>query len=132
MDDVEKPWMWKEPFDFIHSANIEQGIHDWPAYVKRIFDHLTPGGVVQLQETKALFESDDNSIPKGGAIELHCNRYLEAAEVAGLENVAPELESYLLNAGFVDVRVVVKKLPLAPWPKDPRKKVRWRSSSEAV
>lgn len=79
--------------------------------------------MVQLHESHIVFESDDDSIPKGGAIDTHCARFLKAAEMAGLKNVCPELEGYLLDAGFVDVRVVIKKLPLSPWPKDPRKKV---------
>ena len=30
---------------------------------------------------------------------------------------------YLEEAGFQDVKVVVKKVPINPWPKHPRKKV---------
>lgn len=40
VDNVEKEWMWKKPFDFIHSANIAQGIHDWPTYAKRIYESV--------------------------------------------------------------------------------------------
>lgn len=123
VDDVEKPWLWKEPFDFIHSANIAQGIRDWPTYTKRIYDQLTPGGVVQLRESELLFKTDDDTIPKGGAIDKFVAKFTEAIGLAGLKNVCEDLEGYLLDAGFVDVRVVVKKLPIGPWPKDPKKKV---------
>lgn len=37
-----------------------------------------------------MFESDYDGIPKGGAIEQHCNRYREAAKMVGLESVVPE------------------------------------------
>ena len=33
-----------------------------------------------------------------------------------------KLEPYLMEAGFSDVRVVVKKLPLGPWGRDAKKK----------
>ena len=38
VDDLERPWLFKEPFDFIRSANIAQGIRDWPTYTKRIYE----------------------------------------------------------------------------------------------
>lgn len=38
VDGIEKPWMWKEPFNFIHSANLAQGIHNWPQYARRIYE----------------------------------------------------------------------------------------------
>ena len=65
VDDLEQPWMWKKPFDFINSANLAQGIRDWPQYVKRIYDNLAPGGVVQLHEVSLYFHSDDDTIPRG-------------------------------------------------------------------
>ena len=40
VDDITKPWMWKEPFDYIHSANIAQGIRDWPEYLKRMYEYV--------------------------------------------------------------------------------------------
>lgn len=46
-----------------------------------------------------------------------------AFEDSGLVDVAPRLESLLKDAGFVDVRVTVKKLPVGPWAKDRKKKV---------
>lgn len=42
--------------------------------------------------------------------------------MAGIHEKIHELEGYLCDAGFSDVRVVVKKLPLGPWAKDPKKK----------
>lgn len=38
VDDIEKPWTWKMPFDFVHSRNMGQGIKDWPAYLKQIYE----------------------------------------------------------------------------------------------
>lgn len=124
VDDLEKPWLWKQPFDFIHSANVSQGIRDWPTYTKRIFDNLSPNGVVQLHESRLRFQTDDDSIPKGGALEAYEKLFLEAGKLAGLKDVCEELEGYLLDAGFLDVRVVIKKLPIGPWAKDVKKKVR--------
>lgn len=40
VDDITKPWMWNEPFDFIHSQNVGQGVHNWPEYVGRIYEYV--------------------------------------------------------------------------------------------
>lgn len=127
VDDVEKPWLWKEPFDYIHSAYLAQGIRDWTTYTKQIYDGLRPGGVVQLLELNVEFTTDDDSVPKGGYIERYQEAYNEAAKKAGLKNPVAELGDYLRGAGFVDVAVVVRKLPVGPWAKDPQKKIlgRW-------
>ena len=128
VDDIEKPWLWKQPFDFIHSSNLAQGIHDWPLYTKRIYDNLTPGGVVQLHELSMQWFTDDNSIPAGGKLEQYQKSLAKALELAGIRDVTRDLESYLRNAGFVDIKVVLKKMPFGPWAKDRRKKVRLNSS----
>jgi hypothetical protein len=84
---------------------------------------LRGGGVVQLLELNVEFTTDDNSVPKGGYIERYQKAYNEAAKQAGLKNPVAELGDYLRGAGFVDVAVAVRKLPVGPWAKDPQKKV---------
>ena len=123
VDDVEKPWLWKEPFDFIHSAYLSHGIRDWPKYTKRMYENLVPGGVVQLLEFNAQFLSDDNCVPKGGYLERYLNNFNKASGLAGLHDSSELQESYLGDAGFIDIMVVIKKLPIGSWPKDPKKKV---------
>lgn len=133
--------MWNEPFDFIHSANLAQGIRDWPTYTKQMYkyvpsssstdslltppiSHLAPGGVVQLHENEIDFKSDDDSIPKGGFIEQYQQNFEKAAALVGIQEASHKLEGYLLDAGFIDVKVVIKKLPMGPWVKDRKSKVR--------
>lgn len=123
VDDIEQPWLWEEKFDFIHSANLAQGIRDWPLYVRRIFENLTPGGVVQFHEAQVQFLSDDDTIPKGGYIEQWQSNFGKAAAVAGLQEVTDKLETCAEDAGFEGIRVVVKKFPVGPWAKNPKMKV---------
>lgn len=78
---------------------------------------------MQLHEAKILFETDDDTISKDGHIQWWCDNYNKAAELAGIKNVCEDLKGYLEEAGFQDVKVVIKKLPINPWPKHARKKV---------
>ena len=57
-------------------------------------------------------------------MEAYEKLFHEAGKLAGLKDVCEDLEGYLLGAGFIDVRVVIKKLPIGPWPKERKKKVR--------
>lgn len=122
VDDITRPWLWKEPFDFIHSANLSQGIRDWPEYVQRIYDNLVPGGVVEIRESQTRFHTDDDSKHKGGFLEKYENDFIKSAAMAGINDVCEKLQGFVEDAGFVDVKVVVKKLPLGAWPKDRKKK----------
>lgn len=84
---------------------------------------LVPNGKVELLEYRTAFTSDDDSIPHGGFIEEYEREYLKAAEIAGIIDVPPKLEQHLKDAGFVDVRVTVKKHPIGGWPKDKARKL---------
>ena len=77
---------------------------------------------MQLYESETWYRSDDGTLAKDGAIEHFQSLFRDASNIVGLTNVCQDLEGYLLGAGFEDVRVVVKKLPVGPWPKDPKKK----------
>lgn len=125
VDNIEQPWLWKEPFMFIHSAHLIQGIRDWPAYTKRMYENLAPGGVVELVESQ-IWQTDDDTIPKDGYINKYKEGLLEGSKLAGLVDISQpighKLAKYLREAGFIDVRVQLKKLPLGPWPKDRKKK----------
>jgi hypothetical protein len=80
--------------------------------------------VLECLETRIRFESDDDSIPKGGGIEKWSNAMTSSLELTGYNDIPPKLEGFIRDAGFVDVRVVIKKTPVGLWPKDPKKKVR--------
>lgn len=103
---------------------VAQGIRDWSAYTQQMYAHLVPGGVVQLLETRSCpsFSTDDNSIPTNSYIAEYERHFVTAQDRSGLHDPAPLLETYLKDAGFVDVKAVMKKLPIGPWPKDPRMK----------
>ena len=86
--------------------------------------NLVPNGVVQLHESDlAGVSTDDDSVPKGGHIEAYFKTFAKAAATMGIKDITRDLEGHLRNAGFVDIKVIVKKLPVGPWPKDPKKKV---------
>ncbi|KAK1676403.1 S-adenosyl-L-methionine-dependent methyltransferase, partial [Colletotrichum godetiae] len=49
-DDVEQPWTFAQEFDFIHIRHLEASIENWPVLYKQAFDHLIPGGFIEIKE----------------------------------------------------------------------------------
>ena len=44
VENVEDEWIFREPFDYIHSRMLMLGIHDWAKYFRQCFENLKPGG----------------------------------------------------------------------------------------
>jgi SAM-dependent methyltransferase len=124
LDDVEEDWSFKrETFDFIYAREFLTAIRDWDRLIRQSFDHLKPGGWLELSATVPDIRSDDDSIPKNSS-------YLEAGKIffEMANKMATPLEaprSWKEQAernGFVDVKEVIYKLPMGPWPRDKRLK----------
>jgi hypothetical protein len=79
---------------------------------------------VEFLESRLSWDSDDNTIPEGGNMVQYITALRQGAALAGFEvEIQQKLDKYLSDAGFVDIQVEIKKLPLCPWPRDPKKKV---------
>lgn len=85
--------------------------------------HLAPNGTVQLHESSTHFHSDDNSIPPRSA--SYIADFAQASKLAGFVDITPHLATYLKNAGFVDIKVVIKKLSLGAWAKEKKAQGSW-------
>lgn len=125
IDDAESEWVYppSEAFDFIHCRTLSGSISDWEKLIRQSYTHLQPGGWLEFQEPMALCESDDGTLE--GATNLRywqdlCND--AAASFKKEIRVADTLKERMERAGFVDVHEKVVKVPIGPWPKDPRMK----------
>ncbi|PGH32100.1 hypothetical protein GX50_05116 [[Emmonsia] crescens] len=125
IDDVEKEWAYgpDDAFDVIHARQMGGSIGNWEKLAKSCFDHMKPGGWIELQEPQTLITSDDDTSSKATATNEFLSLSNKAAEQFGKElNMAPKYKQYLLDAGFVDVKDEVFKTPIGPWAKDPKLK----------
>ncbi|KAF2457406.1 S-adenosyl-L-methionine-dependent methyltransferase, partial [Lineolata rhizophorae] len=124
IDDAEQDWTFKPAqFDYIHNRNFVCSIRDWPRLIRQSFSHVRPGGWVEWQEKHPLFLSDDDSLPADGALDTWGRTFFDAGVTFGTSPYSPQhLADQMREAGFVDVREHVLKLPVGPWPKDKRLK----------
>jgi hypothetical protein len=89
-------------------------IANWPALLRQAYEHLRPGGWIELSDFDAWASTDDDSLPETSAYHEFQVRLDEAAKKFGRTmNVGPLHKQHLINAGFVEVVDDVRKVRLA-------------------
>ncbi|KAF6826822.1 methyltransferase domain-containing protein [Colletotrichum musicola] len=121
VDDIEKEWLWPEPFDFIFVRSMIGSFSDWKEFLAKAYDNLEPGGYIELQDNVFPMKCDDGTMTDD-FVPLRWHLLLiEASGKMGRPCTVPPLfEQMLTDAGFVDVEVRREKWPINGWAKDPR------------
>ncbi|KAJ5306712.1 hypothetical protein N7508_005727 [Penicillium antarcticum] len=121
VDDAESQWLYsaKRPFDFIHVRDLGGAITDWPRLIQQSYEHLRPGGWLELQEFEVTLRADDDSMHLAPTL-CEFIRHLQAAsEAFGRPmNIAEGHRQRLVEAGFEDVKDDVYKVISTPWAED--------------
>ncbi|KIW99890.1 uncharacterized protein Z518_10818 [Rhinocladiella mackenziei CBS 650.93] len=123
IDDVEDPWTYGNPFDYIHSRYMAGSIKDWPRLMEQCYVHLKPGGWVEFQDFDIDYYSQDGSLTPDHALRRWLTTAYGAEKQTG-RTLCPGkyLERWVHEAGFTNVQVVKSPLPLGVWPKDQKLK----------
>lgn len=113
IDDAESEWTYASKFDLIHFRSMGGSFKDVPKVVRQAYDHLAPGGWIEWQEYETTAKTDDNSFPPDSAMVQWILNLNEAANKFGkVMNVAPLLKGYVEDAGFVNVKEIIRKVLL--------------------
>lgn len=139
VDDVESEWMHTAPFDFIFCRYLTCCILDWPKLTKAIYEYpppwsilntliaiqltnhsnLAPGGWAEFQDYDLQYYSEDGSLTPDHATLTWINTLLDAARQLQREPCpGPLQKGWVEDAGFVNVRHEVFKIPIGPWARD--------------
>ncbi|RDL39240.1 S-adenosyl-L-methionine-dependent methyltransferase [Venustampulla echinocandica] len=123
VDDIEDTWR-HEPFSFIHLRSLSGAIKDWPALLAQAYDHIDPGGWIEVTEFEVWIECQNESVVgPPPMIQRWQEGLTDAGERIGRSfKVAKNLKRWLEMVGFVGVVESVVRVPNAPWPKDPTQK----------
>ncbi|QSZ29604.1 hypothetical protein DSL72_004120 [Monilinia vaccinii-corymbosi] len=129
--DIESPWfgLEVESWDMIHIRMLSGAVVSWPALYQKAWRHLKPRwGRFEHVEIDFTPRTDFGQIPADSALATWIQKIFDATE----RNHRPlaynlEIRSLLTKQGFVDIEEEVIKIPLNPWPDDPREKdiARW-------
>ena len=119
--DIEGIWPWaKNSFDLIHLRDPMLFVRDWPKLVRQSFEHIKPGGWLELACTYMVPASDDDRMPDSSEFRSGCQLLMEASKPFGTPaDCALDFVQHLRRAGFVHVQEQKYKIPSCSWPEDP-------------
>ncbi|CAI0643819.1 unnamed protein product [Colletotrichum noveboracense] len=129
IDDLEKDWKWKRPFDFIFCRAMAGSFFDFPSIIRKAFD---PGGWFEMQDLELPMSCTDGTITTDSALWRWHAAVVEAARAIGRPiDYAPKCIPDLQRAGFVDIRRRTTRWPFNTWPQHPKLKEigRWHCTN---
>ncbi|KIW49607.1 hypothetical protein PV05_11274 [Exophiala xenobiotica] len=125
IDDAESDWIFRdfEKFDFIHGRALCGGIADWPRLYAQAYDHLEPGGWMEMQDHECWINSDDGGMERAPGCTEWIHEVDRASAMFGKRlNIAHLHRQWMIDAGFEGVTEMVRKIPIGSWAKDPKLK----------
>ncbi|KAF6805691.1 hypothetical protein CSOJ01_09336 [Colletotrichum sojae] len=123
VDDIDEPWTYSQPFDYIHSRMMTSSVADWKEYIKKCFDNLNPNGYLELNEIDLWPKSDDGTLKEDSALLKFIRLWSEAAIAFGrpFQDIRL-LKDIMVETGFEDVCAQMFKWPDNAWPRDRKHK----------
>lgn len=133
LDDAREEWTYHEPFDLIHLRGLSGAFNDWSAIYRQAFEHLNPGGYIEVADTDPAGESVVFPNPESSYFHIYTSAMRSAAEALGYPRDLSHLKPSMLSAvGFVDVRVFERTVPIGLWPQDLHEKTLGKMALIAV
>ena len=116
VDDIEDEWVSGNDFDLIHARHVFPFIKDPATLTRRAFEHLAPGGWLELQDLGHVVLCDDGTMPPDYPIARFFDQITEAWGTFGADlRVGTKLEDMFRATGFVNVETRAFKIPIGAW-----------------
>ncbi|KAI1343219.1 S-adenosyl-L-methionine-dependent methyltransferase [Xylariaceae sp. FL0016] len=126
VDDVESPWLHpRNHFDYIHSRHTVMAIKDWDRLLRRAYEHLRPGGWIELQEIHHYPKSSNNTMAPNHPVAVYWRLINEGLNALGINfkfTSEGRIAEVLRQAGYVNVTEQVFHVPIGTWPKNKKLK----------
>ncbi|KAH6692228.1 S-adenosyl-L-methionine-dependent methyltransferase [Plectosphaerella plurivora] len=124
IDDLENDWTWSQRFDFIFCRSLVGSFTDWNSIIQKAYDHLEPGGWLEIQDGYFPIGSDDGTLPANSSLLRCCQLSVEAGDNLGrnMNAIINQCGSKMRDVGFVNCVERRFKWPINTWPKDRRYK----------
>lgn len=124
VDDIEEPWSFSQPFDYIHSRMMTSSLADWKTYLRQCFDNLAPGGWLELQDVGPFPSSDDDTLKPEHTLFKWAQLLSEACIKLGRPYQDVTMYKDLMaDVGFVNIVETKFKWPVNPWPREKKFKL---------
>ncbi|EXV00010.1 methyltransferase [Metarhizium robertsii] len=120
VDDCEEPdWLHGSNFDMVHFRGMAGTLRDLDRMLKRTYPHVRDGGWVEFHEFIPQILCDDGTMSEEDPLRIFFDASTQGLRTFGGEPLrALNLEETLVGAGFTNIHVITKKVPIAAWPRD--------------
>ncbi|KAI1466586.1 S-adenosyl-L-methionine-dependent methyltransferase [Daldinia caldariorum] len=122
VDDVESEWLHPlNHFDYIHSRHTIMAIKDWDQLLKTAYEHLKPGGWLELQEIYHFPMSSNNTLEEDHPVAQYWKYVDEGLESLGVNfrfSDEGRIAALMRQCGYVNVTERVFHVPIGTWPKN--------------
>lgn len=100
------------------------GMRNWPRFFEQAFEHLKPGGWIEVQELCFPLGCDDGSAGPDTAFLAWAQRTHDAAAKLGVNTSSPpHFPEYMAKVGFINIKEHHAKWPLGPWARGKKEKL---------
>ncbi|KAF5499591.1 Secondary metabolism regulator LAE1 [Colletotrichum fructicola] len=118
IDDATLEWTFpKNHFDFIHARTLAGAVQNWPALIHQCYEHVKPGGSIEISEGRANFFCEDGTLKGDSATWQWLSEFRKLSAPLGFD-IAPALPDMLKGEGFENVNYMQRVVPMGTWPKD--------------
>ncbi len=91
VDDIDDTWVYNQQFDYIHGRYIISFLSNPARLFQSIYEHLKPGGYVEIMETLMLYEAVDESL--NGHVIYKWNKLMVDGEISRSPGFIPHILS---------------------------------------
>lgn len=99
------------------------GIRDWPALLRQAYNHLKPGGKIELSEGRTHLCCDDGTYSTDSKTYMWVDTFHTIARETGLDfDPFDQMAPWLEHGGFTNVTAMQFPCPIGTWPKDKKLK----------
>jgi hypothetical protein len=98
-------------------------IVDWPGLLSQVYEHLTPGGWVELYDAGHMSACDDDTMREESCFKTYERALVEACKRFGRElGPGHKQAGWLKDIGFEEISDTLIKVPISPWSTEPKAK----------
>ncbi|KAI0881385.1 S-adenosyl-L-methionine-dependent methyltransferase [Annulohypoxylon maeteangense] len=121
IDDIEDEWAHGDNWDLVHIRQVFPAIQDPPGVCRQSFNHLNPGGWIEVQDFGGILKCDDDTFRTDSMLTQFYDMTTEALSKRGIRwTIANNMDEVLKDIGFVNIACKRFKIPIGIWPKAKR------------
>ena len=115
---AEEDWHFQQQFTFIHGRMLTSAMRDWPSLLRRSWDHLEPGGWLELLDVYPPYRAEISSADNAASSPFI--RWGYAADKGWAKNgidwsTTSKHAQRLQKLGFENIREETFRWPLGEW-----------------